>query len=44
MVLLCALLKRDDMEVLDEPLYAFFLRTTGIGRPYKEELLSEMVC
>ncbi|KAL0005841.1 hypothetical protein SO802_013402 [Lithocarpus litseifolius] len=34
--------QRDDMEVLDEPLYAFFLRTTGIDRPYKEELLSKM--
>nr|POE53974.1 branched-chain-amino-acid aminotransferase-like protein 2 [Quercus suber] len=34
--------QRDDMEVLDEPLYAFFLRTTGLDRPYKEELLSKM--
>ncbi|KAJ0014210.1 hypothetical protein Pint_19977 [Pistacia integerrima] len=33
---------RDDMEVLDEPLYATFLRATGVDRPYKEELLSKM--
>lgn len=32
------------MEVLDEPLYATFLRATGIERPYREELLSQMVC
>lgn len=30
------------MEVLDEPLYANFLRVTGVDRPYKEELRSEM--
>ncbi|KAK2640540.1 hypothetical protein Ddye_028335 [Dipteronia dyeriana] len=34
--------QRDDMEVLDEPLYANFLRVTGIDRPYREELLSTM--
>ncbi|GLT38323.1 hypothetical protein SLA2020_125790 [Shorea laevis] len=34
--------QRDDMEVLDEPLYATFLRATGIERPYREELLSQM--
>lgn len=34
--------QRDDMEVLDEPLYATFLRETGIERPYREELLSQM--
>ncbi|KAK4852608.1 hypothetical protein QYF36_025443 [Acer negundo] len=34
--------QRDDMEVLDEPLYANFLRVTGIDRPYREELLSNM--
>ncbi|KAL5768462.1 hypothetical protein ACOSP7_015008 [Xanthoceras sorbifolium] len=34
--------QRDDMEVLDEPLYANFLRVTGIDRPYREELLSRM--
>ncbi|KAL6565464.1 hypothetical protein OROHE_004519 [Orobanche hederae] len=33
--------QRDDMEVLDEPLYATFLRVTGAARPYKEELLSK---
>lgn len=32
------------MEVLDEPLYANFLRVTGVERPYREELLSKMVC
>ncbi|KAK9293315.1 hypothetical protein L1049_021307 [Liquidambar formosana] len=34
--------QRDDMEVLDEPLYANFLRVTGLDRPYREELLSKM--
>ncbi|KAK3200345.1 hypothetical protein Dsin_023760 [Dipteronia sinensis] len=34
--------QRDDIEVLDEPLYANFLRVTGIDRPYREELLSTM--
>ncbi|EXC31821.1 Branched-chain-amino-acid aminotransferase-like protein 2 [Morus notabilis] len=34
--------QRDDMEVLDEPLYANFLRVTGFDRPYREELLSTM--
>ncbi|KAL8061838.1 hypothetical protein ABFX02_02G109600 [Erythranthe guttata] len=33
--------QRDDMEVLDEPLYPNFLRVTGAERPYKEELLSK---
>jgi hypothetical protein len=37
------LLQRDDMDVLDEPLYANFLRVTGVDRPYREELLSKMV-
>ncbi|KAL2345721.1 hypothetical protein Fmac_007006 [Flemingia macrophylla] len=32
--------QRDDIEVLDEPLYANFLRVTGLDRPYREELLS----
>lgn len=31
------------MEVIDEPLYANFLRATGIERPYRDELLSKMV-
>jgi aminoglycoside N3'-acetyltransferase len=31
------------MEVLDEPLYANFLRATGVDRPYRQELLSKMV-
>ncbi|KAJ7973388.1 Branched-chain-amino-acid aminotransferase-like protein [Quillaja saponaria] len=34
--------QRDDVEVLDEPLYANFLRVTGIDRPYREEMLSKM--
>ncbi|KAF8720980.1 hypothetical protein HU200_023389 [Digitaria exilis] len=34
--------QRDDMEVLDEPLYANFLRVTGVDRPYREDLLSKM--
>ncbi|KAK6911513.1 hypothetical protein RJ641_023606 [Dillenia turbinata] len=36
--------QRDDMEVLDEPLYANCLRLTGIQRPYPDEVLSETVC
>lgn len=38
------LLQRDDTEVLDEPLYASFLKATGFDRPYRDELLSKMVC
>ncbi|GAB4855514.1 hypothetical protein Ancab_024133 [Ancistrocladus abbreviatus] len=34
--------QRDDMEVLDEPLYANFLRVTGAERPYRDKVLSEM--
>ncbi|XP_021899005.1 branched-chain-amino-acid aminotransferase-like protein 1 [Carica papaya] len=34
--------QRDDIEVLDEPLYATFLRVTGVERPYREEVLSKM--
>lgn len=34
--------QRDDMEVLDEPLYANFLRVYGGDRPYKEELVSKV--
>ncbi|OEL37543.1 Branched-chain-amino-acid aminotransferase-like protein 2 [Dichanthelium oligosanthes] len=33
--------QRDDMEVLDEPLYANFLHATGVDRPYREDLLSK---
>jgi hypothetical protein len=32
------------MEVLDEPLYATFLKVSDVERPYREELLSKMVC
>nr|XP_028957298.1 branched-chain-amino-acid aminotransferase-like protein 2 isoform X2 [Malus domestica] len=34
--------QRDDMEVLDEPLYATFLQVTGFDRPYREKVLSKM--
>ncbi|KAH8507390.1 hypothetical protein H0E87_009790 [Populus deltoides] len=34
--------QRDDMEVLDEPLYATFLKVSDVERPYREELLSKM--
>ncbi|KVH98241.1 Aminotransferase, class IV [Cynara cardunculus var. scolymus] len=34
--------QRDDTEVVDEPLYAHYLRVTGVDRPYREELLSKM--
>ncbi|KAI7738905.1 hypothetical protein M8C21_020066 [Ambrosia artemisiifolia] len=34
--------QRDDTEVLDEPLYAHYLKVTGVDRPYREELLSKM--
>ncbi|XP_042517324.1 branched-chain-amino-acid aminotransferase-like protein 1 [Macadamia integrifolia] len=33
--------QRDDTEALDEPLYANFLRVTGVERPYRDELLSK---
>ncbi|KAJ3683854.1 hypothetical protein LUZ60_014081 [Juncus effusus] len=31
----------EDMEIVDEPFYANFLRVTGIERPYRDELLSK---
>ncbi|KAL4559649.1 hypothetical protein LXL04_031792 [Taraxacum kok-saghyz] len=34
--------QRDDTEVLDEPLYAHYLKVTGVDRPYREVLLSKM--
>ncbi|KAJ4848628.1 hypothetical protein Tsubulata_036276 [Turnera subulata] len=34
--------QRDDTEVIDEPLYAHYLKITGVERPYREELLSKM--
>ncbi|KAI3737245.1 hypothetical protein L2E82_27242 [Cichorium intybus] len=34
--------QRDDTEVLDEPLYAHYVRVTGVDRPYRQELLSNM--
>lgn len=34
--------QRDDTDVLDEPLYANFLRVMGFDRPYREDLLSKM--
>ncbi|CAH9087166.1 unnamed protein product [Cuscuta europaea] len=36
--------QRDDIEVLDEPLYANFLKVTGAERPYRDEVLSNMEC
>ncbi|KDP23546.1 hypothetical protein JCGZ_23379 [Jatropha curcas] len=34
--------QREDTEVLDEPLYATFLKVTGLDRPYRAEVLSTM--
>ncbi|KAI4369405.1 hypothetical protein MLD38_017847 [Melastoma candidum] len=34
--------QRDDVEVLDEPLYANFLRETGVDRPYRKDVLASM--
>lgn len=34
--------QRDDIDVLDEPLYSHFLRVSGFDRPYRDELLSNM--
>lgn len=34
--------QRDDTEVVDEPLYAHYLRVTGAQRPYREELSAKM--
>ncbi|NP_001266154.1 branched-chain-amino-acid aminotransferase-like protein 1-like [Cicer arietinum] len=34
--------QRDDIEVLDEPLYANFLRDPAFDRPYRDQLLSKM--
>ncbi|WZY74295.1 hypothetical protein YC2023_006535 [Brassica napus] len=34
--------QRDDIEVVDEPLYAAFLKATGVDRPYRDEVLSKM--
>ncbi|CAH8259404.1 unnamed protein product [Arabidopsis lyrata] len=36
--------QRDDTEVVDEPLYAAFLKATGVDRPYRDEVLSKMEC
>ncbi|VFQ69057.1 unnamed protein product [Cuscuta campestris] len=36
--------QRDDTEVLDEPLYAYFLKVTGAKRPYRDAVLSNMEC
>lgn len=41
---LVSITQRDDTEVLDEPLYAAFLQATDVDRPYRDELLSKMVC
>ncbi|KAK2456960.1 D-aminoacid aminotransferase PLP-dependent enzymes superfamily protein [Trifolium repens] len=34
--------QRNDIEVLDEPLYAHFLRVSGFDRPYRDQILSYM--
>ncbi|KAL1339765.1 hypothetical protein AAHE18_U063800 [Arachis hypogaea] len=34
--------QRDDVEVLDEPLYSNFLRVSGLHKPYWDQLLSKM--
>ncbi|CAN1232827.1 Branched-chain-amino-acid aminotransferase-like protein 2 [Linum perenne] len=34
--------QRDDTEVLDEPLYATFLKSTGVTRPCREQVLASM--
>lgn len=34
--------QRDDTEVVDEPLYAHYLRVSGAQRPYREEVLAKM--
>ncbi|XP_076936060.1 branched-chain-amino-acid aminotransferase-like protein 2 [Bidens hawaiensis] len=34
--------QRDDTEVLDEPLYAHFLKVTDVDRPCREDVLSKM--
>ncbi|XVF31291.1 hypothetical protein REPUB_Repub16aG0133300 [Reevesia pubescens] len=36
--------QRDDIEVLDEPLYGTFLQVTGVERPYRDDVLSKMEC
>ncbi|CAD5322131.1 unnamed protein product [Arabidopsis thaliana] len=36
--------QRLDTEVVDEPLYASFLKATGFDRPYRDEVLSKMEC
>ncbi|GBG61979.1 hypothetical protein CBR_g26142 [Chara braunii] len=40
--LMYSFLQRDDVCALDEPLYAHFLRHTGVWRPYRDRLLAEM--
>ncbi|CAO2836770.1 unnamed protein product [Amaranthus hypochondriacus] len=42
--LMYAFAQRDDIEVLDEPLYGNYLRETGVKRPYLDEVLSKMEC
>lgn len=34
--------QRDDIDVLDEPLYSHFLKLSGFDRPYRDQLLSNM--
>ncbi|XVE62965.1 hypothetical protein DITRI_Ditri06bG0161700 [Diplodiscus trichospermus] len=42
--LMYAFAQRDDIEVLDEPLYGTFLNVSGVERPYREDVLSKMEC
>ncbi|KAK4793955.1 hypothetical protein SAY86_011949 [Trapa natans] len=41
-VLMYSFSQRDDIDVLDEPLYATFLQVTHAERPYREDVLSKM--
>ncbi|XVE62962.1 hypothetical protein DITRI_Ditri06bG0161400 [Diplodiscus trichospermus] len=36
--------QRNDIEVLDEPLYGTFLNVTGVERPYREDVLPKLEC
>ncbi|XP_065854646.1 branched-chain-amino-acid aminotransferase-like protein 1 [Euphorbia lathyris] len=40
--LLYSFAQRNDTEVLDEPLYANYLKVTGVDRPYDDEVLSKL--
>ena len=40
--LMCSFAQRPDTRVLDEPLFAHFLKHTGVTRPSRDEVLSAM--